>query len=460
MAIEPGFQVRLGIYGIDGDAVNLRAEIWALLAPRLDSIIEAYLANVFKVAPLYRKKMEQSKKSYIDMIKFYTERLFNNPFDEEWVKDAYDRAAAEIKVGLDMRSRSASSIALLSSLNECICDRHRFSARKGFRILNAATQIFMLDTANSVACHNSMEVQQAKEHANALAGAIKDFATAVEGVRRTVAKVIGSISSTSDELAAFAKTATTQTSTAAHAADDTASKIGNIAQATHELDASIEQIHAQAIASVETAHKAVSHSAQTDTNIRSLSQAVEKIGSVVNLISEIAAQTNLLALNATIEAARAGAAGKGFAVVASEVKSLAVQTAKATDDVGSQISIVQGAMQRSMGEIAATSKSVTELSEASDSLAEMVMEQAAATNEIAESASSASLNATTVSDALKTMQDTIRCTRDATNLVLGFAGDLSGRAAEIERAMDTLFKAAAQSSTVRELADLARSSRR
>jgi methyl-accepting chemotaxis protein len=212
--------------------------------------------------------------------------------------------------------------------------------------------------------------------------------------------------------------------------------------------------------SAETAQKAVSHSARTDTNIRSLSEAVEKIGSVVNLISNIAAQTNLLALNATIEAARAGDAGRGFAVVASEVKSLAVQTAKATDDVGKQISVIQEAMRRSMSEITSTNQSITEISGVSSSLAEMIMHQAHATNEIAKNANSASLNATTVTDALKTMQDTIRCTQDATNGVLGFAADLSSRSSEIGDAMDTLFKAAAESSTVKELADLARTSRR
>lgn len=212
--------------------------------------------------------------------------------------------------------------------------------------------------------------------------------------------------------------------------------------------------------SVQTAQSAVSHSARTDTNIRSLSQAIEKIGSVVNLISEIAAQTNLLALNATIEAARAGDAGRGFAVVASEVKSLAIQTAKATDNVGRQISVIQEAMRRSISEITSTNLSITEISGVSGSLAEMVMQQARATNEIAKNANSASLNATTVTDVLKTMQDTIRYTQNAANLVHGFAGDLSGRSTEIGDAMDTLFKAAAQSSTVKELANLARSSRR
>jgi methyl-accepting chemotaxis protein len=457
MAVEPGFQVRLGIYGIDADVVNQRAEIWRLLAPRLDTILAAYLANTFEVAPFYRKKMEEGRKRFTETIKTYTKKLLNDPFDEAWVQDGYDRAAAEIKAGLDMRTRGAVSIALLNDLSNCIFEHYRFSPRKGFRLLNAATRVFMLDVANAVACHNSMEVQQARRHTDELANAIKNFAGAIESVREIGANVVKSIRSTSDQLAELAKTATGQTNMAAQAAEDTAFKIGSIAAATVELNASIEEIHAQAMENVQTAKRAVAHSARADTNVHSLSEAVEKIGSVVSLISEIAAQTNLLALNATIEAARAGNAGRGFAVVASEVKSLAVQTAKATDDVEQQISVIQEAMRRSMSEITSTNQSITEISGVSGSLAETVMQQASATNIIAKSANGASLNATTVAAALKTMQDTIRRTQDATNLVLGFVGDLSSRSAEIGSAMDALFKAA-QSSTVKELANLARSS--
>ncbi len=107
MAIEPGFQVRLGIYGIDDGVVNLRPEIWRLLAPRLDRIIEDYLVNVIRVAPLYRKKMEEARASFADLTKVYTRRLFSNALDEQWVKDAYDRASAEMAAGLDMRARLA-----------------------------------------------------------------------------------------------------------------------------------------------------------------------------------------------------------------------------------------------------------------------------------------------------------------------------------------------------------------
>jgi methyl-accepting chemotaxis protein len=459
MAIEPSFQIRLGIYGIDAGIVEVRSAIWRLLAPRLEAIISAYLAKVFDIAPFYRSKMEEARKPYAETVRFYTERLLTNPFDEHWVKDAYDRAAAEIKVGLDMRNRGACSIALLNDLSARVSSHYRFSPRQGFRLLNAASRIFMLDTANAVACHNAMQVQKSRERSEALTAAVDNFGDAVHNVRRTVTEVVNSIGSTSDRLAELAQKASGQAGAAARAAQNTASQIGGIASATDELNASIEQIHTHATGTVETARAAVTHSAQTDEQIRFLSQAVEKIGSVVSMIAQIAGQTNLLALNATIEAARAGEAGRGFAVVASEVKSLAVQTAKATDDVGRQISVVQDAMQKSMWEIESASRSISAISHGSTSLAEMVLEQARATNEIAKSASGASLNATTVTDALKTVQETIDYTHQATKVVLGFAGDLSARAAEVDQAMDTLFKAAAKSSTVRRLPDLAQTAR-
>lgn len=459
MAIEPGFQVRLGIYGIDAGVMARRAEIWRLLAPRLDALIAAYLENVVRVAPVFRKKMDEGRQSFTETNKFYIERLLTNPFDEQWVRDAYDRAAIEAKAGLDIRARSAFSIALLNDLSACVVNRYRFSPRKSMQVMNTAMRLFMMDNANAVACHHSMAVKETKKRADPLAEAVQSFGNAVEDVRKIVGQVVRSISSTSDQLAELAKTASRQTAAAAEAAVDTATRVAHIATATDELNASIDGIRTQAINSLQTAQRAVSHSARTDQNIRALSRAVDKIGSVVNLISEIAAQTNLLALNATIEAARAGDAGKGFAVVASEVKSLAVQTGKATADVGQQITVIQDAMRQSMGEIAAANASIGEISTASDSLTGMVTEQASATSEIAKSANSASQNAAVVTEALLTIQETVRSTRAATDSVLSFVGDLSARAAEIGTAMDTLFKAAAQSSAVKELANLANSSR-
>ncbi len=264
-----------------------------------------------------------------------------------------------------------------------------------------------------------------------------------------------SLGSTSDQLAELANVAASQANMASQAAEDTAFKISTIAAATEQLSAAIEEMHTQTAASAKMTYEAVSHSKQTNANIHVLSQAVEKIGSVVGLISEIAAQTNLLALNATIEAARAGEMGKGFAVVASEVKSLAVQTAKATADIGQQISLIQEAMRRSIGEIASTGETITNISAVAEAVATTASEQANTTNEIAKNINGAAANATTVADALKTVEDTIRRTQETTKLVLSFSGDLAHRSQEISKAMDTLFSAATQNAGVKKFSNLA-----
>jgi methyl-accepting chemotaxis protein len=455
MAIEPGFQVRLGIYGIDQDVVALRCELWDLLAPHLDTIVDAHHENVLRHAPFYADKVKDQGAARKQAIIMYTEKLLKNPFDEQWVKDAYDRVQHELEQGFDMRSRAAISISILTRLNKYILERHRFSARKAFRLSEAATRIFMLDAANAVACHNSTEVQQAKTHADELGAAIRDFGRAIDGVRRSVGSAVESLSMTSDRLTELASAASGQANMATKAAEDTAFKISSIAAAAEELSAAIEEMHAQTTTSAKMTHDAVSRSDHATSNIRSLSETVEKIGSIVGMISKIAAQTNLLALNATIEAARAGAAGKGFAVVASEVKSLAIQTAKATGDVGKQIALIQEAMRRSLGETVSTGQTIADISAVAQAVAAIVSQQTGATNEIAKNVSGAAANARTVADALKTVEDTIQRTQDATKLVLNFSGDLSRRSSEIDVAMDTLFSAAARSSSIKKFANLA-----
>jgi methyl-accepting chemotaxis protein len=230
-----------------------------------------------------------------------------------------------------------------------------------------------------------------------------------------------------------------QSGTAAAAADDTAANVGTMAAAAAALTTSISNIHEQATRSVEMAHSAAAQGGRTNMTIKSLADAVGEIGPVANLISKIAAQTKLLALNAAIEAARAGEAGRGFAVVAAEVKSLAAQTAKATEDIGSQIAIVEEAMRRSVEEIKSGSETVTSIAEI---VAGAVKDQATATGSIAESASRAAANATTVAEALKAIEDTVRRTQETARTGLASIQRIETNTARLGEAMDEFFATA------------------
>jgi len=207
-----------------------------------------------------------------------------------------------------------------------------------------------------------------------------------------VGNIVANVSASAVQLEASAGTLTRTAETtqnlsghAAGASEKASNDMQSIAAATEELSASVDEIGRQVQESSRIAEAAVLQARQTDGRIGKLSRAAEEIGDVVKLITAIAEQTNLLALNATIEAARAGDAGRGFAVVASEVKSLASQTAKATDEISTHITSMQGATQESVSAIKEIGETIGRISTIAAAIASAVEEQSSATQEIARS---------------------------------------------------------------------------
>src|SRR5260221_1772078 len=192
----------------------------------------------------------------------------------------------------------------------------------------------------------------------------------------------GQMRSTSDGLSATSEQTNGQVKTAAAASEEASSNVQTVAAASEELSASITEIGRQVAHAASIASRAVDGTRRTDSTVQGLAETAGRIGEVVKLISDIAGQTNLLALNATIEAARAGDAGKGFAVVASEVKSLANQTAKATEEISAQIAAVQKVTKEAVDAIKGIGGTIGEVSTVASSIALSVEQQGAATQEI------------------------------------------------------------------------------
>ncbi|HTE96829.1 MAG TPA: HAMP domain-containing methyl-accepting chemotaxis protein, partial [Bradyrhizobium sp.] len=212
-----------------------------------------------------------------------------------------------------------------------------------------------------------------------------DFEAAVGAIVSNVSSSAVQLESAAGTLTRTAETTQNLSSRVAGASEEASSKMQSVATATEELSASVDEIGRRVRESNKIAEAAVLQAQQTDGRIGKLSRAAQQIGDVVKLITAIAEQTNLLALNATIESARAGEAGRGFAVVASEVKSLAGQTAKATDEISSHISGMQDATQESVAAIKEIGGTIAEISNIASSIASAVEQQSSATQEIARS---------------------------------------------------------------------------
>ena len=212
-----------------------------------------------------------------------------------------------------------------------------------------------------------------------------DFETAVGAIVSNVSASAVQLESAAGTLTRTAETTQSLSAQVAGASEEASSNMQSVATATEELSTSVDEIGRQAKESSRIAEAAVLQAEQTDGRISKLSRAAQQIGDVVKLITAIAEQTNLLALNATIEAARAGDAGRGFAVVASEVKSLASQTAKATDEISSHISGMQGATQESVAAIKEIGGTIAQISNIASMIATAVEQQSSATQEISRS---------------------------------------------------------------------------
>ncbi|WP_199198601.1 methyl-accepting chemotaxis protein [Bradyrhizobium sp. MOS002] len=253
------------------------------------------------------------------------------------------------------------------------------------------------------------------------------------GFEAAVGEIVDTVSSAATELEASASTLTSTAERAqeltivvAAASEEASTNVQSVASATEELSSSITEISRQVQESARVASEAVTQARTTTDRVGELSKAAARIGDVVELINTIAGQTNLLALNATIEAARAGEAGRGFAVVASEVKALAEQTAKATGEIGQQISGIQAATQDSVTAISAISNTIEKLSEISSTIAAAVEEQGAATQEISRNVQQAAEGTHQVSSNITDVQRGAGETGSASSQVLAAAQSLSG----------------------------------
>ncbi len=282
--------------------------------------------------------------------------------------------------------------------------------------------------ADELADEQARDREAKARRAEAMEQITRRFEGNVTGVLREVSGATDTMTASAQGMAATAEETTRQSTAVAAASEQAAANVQTVAAATEELSSSISEIGQQVHKATEVASRAVNEANDTNQKMKSLAEASQKIGEVVKLITDIAGQTNLLALNATIEAARAGDAGKGFAVVANEVKSLASQTARATDEIGSHINGIQDATRGAVSAIEVIAGIINQVSSISSSIAAAIEQQGSATNEIARNVEQASAGTTEVSANIQGVSQAADDTGQASSQVLDAARILTEQA--------------------------------
>jgi methyl-accepting chemotaxis protein len=281
------------------------------------------------------------------------------------------------------------------------------------------------------------EAQVAKERRqHAVEEHLDGFDRAMRDSLDTLSFASTQMRATAQSMSATAEETSRQATGVSSAAEQASANVETVAASTEEMGASIAEIARQVAESTKIATKAVDEATRTTSTVRGLAEAAQKIGDVVSLIQDIASQTNLLALNATIEAARAGDAGKGFAVVASEVKSLAAQTAKATEEIAGQIASIQGATKQAVDAIKTIDGTIGHMNEISTMIAAAMEEQGASTREIARNTQEAARGTHDVSQSISNVNQAAAEAGTAAAQVLTSSEELANQAATLRADVD------------------------
>ena len=289
---------------------------------------------------------------------------------------------------------------------------------------------------------NSQVLQESgarEERARHIEASVEEFRGAIGGVLRAVTSNASAMRETAQSITKVTSDASGRAVAAASATEQASSNVNAVAGAAEELSASVEEIGRQVRQSAGVVEEAGLRTEKSIAEIESLAAATQRIDGVLNLIQTIAEQTNLLALNATIEAARAGDAGRGFAVVAHEVKALAEQTAKATSEIGQNVSLIQVSTRSAVDAVREIGNAVHDINDVTSNIASAVGQQDAATREISANAQSAAQGNETLVANIGSLSDAIGETNKAATSVLTASSDLTATAETLSREVDKFF---------------------
>jgi methyl-accepting chemotaxis protein len=428
--VDGDLGVRTRFIGLDPEACRLLSAFWPMVQAELPKIIDAFYQHVTSVPHL--KQLVGDQIPRLKQVQTaHWQRLFSGRFDAAYFTGVRTVGLVHHRVGLEPRWYIAGYTFVLNRLIALALARQRWSSGKAAPLIAAINAGVMLDMDIAISVYQEALLIEREQRTMRLDGLLRGFEDKTAGLVTIVASAATELEATARSMSETTGETTQQAANVSEAVQAASINVQTVASAAEELSASISEIARQVAQSSQIADQAVHDANRTDGIVKTLAEGAQKIGDVVGLISTIAGQTNLLALNATIEAARAGEAGKGFAVVASEVKSLANQTAKATDDISQQISQIQVATKEAVAAIEAISRTIGEMSRIAAAIAAAVEEQGAATQEIARNVQEAAAGTQQVSSNIVGVSHGAAATGTAATQVLDAAGELSKQAEQL-----------------------------
>jgi len=333
-------------------------------------------------------------------------------------------------VTLERKDELGSVVAALTQFRNQMGENERLQAEQKRLEVQAAEDEQLMREADKAKENERSEQQkeaQAQMERERVETMLRLAATLEERVNSTVTKLENSASgleATAVGLSAISDTTKNKTKHVYSSSGQASSNVQTVAAAAEEMASSIGEITRQVEQSSQISRQAIDETKVANTRVSSLAEAANKINDVISLIHDIAGQTNLLALNATIESARAGEAGKGFAVVASEVKTLAGQTAKATDEISSLVNSIQKETRDTVAAIGSVSKIIDKIGENTTAISNSISEQSSATAEISRNAQETAQGTNAVTLAIETVNEAVDASSDGAVQVLRTSNDL------------------------------------